>query len=181
MRGARNSDRRFCFEVVTPQHKPVYQSTSEEDIQCHQEYYRKRRLDQELRRYADSQRIGTCATEEYSISAEGPNPIQDLRPNGALCPYPTPLQETGFNGFFEQPCFICCSVCLWAVLWAAVGAFGVFRGCGERGRGQGPRRCGGKARAVAKNGGGGSGGGGGGGGDRSGDRNRNGNRDGDKG
>jgi Arf-GAP/SH3 domain/ANK repeat/PH domain-containing protein len=32
VREARNSDRRFCFEVVTPQYKRVYQATSEEDM-----------------------------------------------------------------------------------------------------------------------------------------------------
>ncbi|KAI5795184.1 hypothetical protein EDC01DRAFT_654432 [Geopyxis carbonaria] len=32
VREARNSDRRFCFEVVTPQYKRVYQATSEDDM-----------------------------------------------------------------------------------------------------------------------------------------------------
>lgn len=32
VREARNSDRRFCFEIVTPQYKRVYQATSEEDM-----------------------------------------------------------------------------------------------------------------------------------------------------
>ncbi|KAI5819477.1 hypothetical protein BZA77DRAFT_350536 [Pyronema omphalodes] len=32
VREARNSERRFCFEVVTPQYKRVYQATSEEDM-----------------------------------------------------------------------------------------------------------------------------------------------------
>ena len=32
VREARNSDRRFCFEVVTPHYKRVYQATSEEDM-----------------------------------------------------------------------------------------------------------------------------------------------------
>lgn len=31
-REARNSDRRFCFEIVTPQTKRVYQATSEDDL-----------------------------------------------------------------------------------------------------------------------------------------------------
>lgn len=31
-REARSSDRRFCFEVITPQYKRVYQGTSEEDM-----------------------------------------------------------------------------------------------------------------------------------------------------
>ncbi|CAN6612928.1 hypothetical protein TRVA0_005S01816 [Trichomonascus vanleenenianus] len=34
VREARNSDRRFCFEVVTPNYKRVYQTTSEEDMQA---------------------------------------------------------------------------------------------------------------------------------------------------
>lgn len=33
VREARNSERRFCFEVVTPNYKRVYQATSEEDMQ----------------------------------------------------------------------------------------------------------------------------------------------------
>lgn len=33
VREARNSDRRFCFEIVTPQYKRVYQATSEDDMQ----------------------------------------------------------------------------------------------------------------------------------------------------
>lgn len=33
VREARNAERRFCFEVVTPQYKRVYQATSEEDMQ----------------------------------------------------------------------------------------------------------------------------------------------------
>ncbi|ROW18384.1 hypothetical protein VPNG_00146 [Cytospora leucostoma] len=32
VREARNQDRRFCFEVITPQFKRVYQATSEEDM-----------------------------------------------------------------------------------------------------------------------------------------------------
>lgn len=32
MREARSSERRFCFEVITPQYKRVYQATSEEDM-----------------------------------------------------------------------------------------------------------------------------------------------------
>jgi Arf-GAP/SH3 domain/ANK repeat/PH domain-containing protein len=32
VREARNADRRFCFEVITPQYKRVYQATSEEDM-----------------------------------------------------------------------------------------------------------------------------------------------------
>ncbi|KAI9848710.1 MAG: hypothetical protein M1837_006797 [Sclerophora amabilis] len=32
VREARNSERRFCFEVITPQFKRVYQATSEEDM-----------------------------------------------------------------------------------------------------------------------------------------------------
>ncbi|KAL2128268.1 hypothetical protein VTI74DRAFT_9428 [Chaetomium olivicolor] len=32
VREARNADRRFCFEVITPQFKRVYQATSEEDM-----------------------------------------------------------------------------------------------------------------------------------------------------
>lgn len=32
VREARNSERRFCFEVITPQYKRVYQATSEEDM-----------------------------------------------------------------------------------------------------------------------------------------------------
>ncbi|KAL2255714.1 hypothetical protein VTK26DRAFT_2828 [Humicola hyalothermophila] len=32
VREARNGDRRFCFEVITPQFKRVYQATSEEDM-----------------------------------------------------------------------------------------------------------------------------------------------------
>ena len=32
VREARNSDRRFCFEVITPNFKRVYQATSEEDM-----------------------------------------------------------------------------------------------------------------------------------------------------
>lgn len=33
VREARNAERRFCFEVVTPNYKRVYQATSEEDMQ----------------------------------------------------------------------------------------------------------------------------------------------------
>lgn len=33
VREARNAERRFCFEVVTPHYKRVYQATSEEDMQ----------------------------------------------------------------------------------------------------------------------------------------------------
>ncbi|CAO3598063.1 unnamed protein product [Absidia cylindrospora] len=33
VREARNSDRRFCFEVITPQYSRVYQATSQEDMQ----------------------------------------------------------------------------------------------------------------------------------------------------
>ncbi|KAF4630661.1 hypothetical protein G7Y89_g7474 [Cudoniella acicularis] len=32
VREARNAERRFCFEVITPQYKRVYQATSEEDM-----------------------------------------------------------------------------------------------------------------------------------------------------
>ena len=32
VREARNQERRFCFEVITPQYKRVYQATSEEDM-----------------------------------------------------------------------------------------------------------------------------------------------------
>ncbi|KAI9818151.1 MAG: hypothetical protein M1827_000776 [Pycnora praestabilis] len=32
VREARNADRRFCFEVITPHYKRVYQATSEEDL-----------------------------------------------------------------------------------------------------------------------------------------------------
>lgn len=32
VREARSSERRFCFEVITPQYKRVYQATSEEDM-----------------------------------------------------------------------------------------------------------------------------------------------------
>lgn len=32
VREARNSERRFCFEVITPQYKRIYQATSEEDM-----------------------------------------------------------------------------------------------------------------------------------------------------
>ncbi|EEA25853.1 hypothetical protein TMatcc_005906 [Talaromyces marneffei ATCC 18224] len=32
VREARNADRRFCFEVITPQYKRIYQATSEEDM-----------------------------------------------------------------------------------------------------------------------------------------------------
>src|SRR6478609_6517736 len=32
VREARNADRRFCFEVITPNFKRVYQATSEEDM-----------------------------------------------------------------------------------------------------------------------------------------------------
>lgn len=32
VREARNSERRFCFEVITPQFKRIYQATSEEDM-----------------------------------------------------------------------------------------------------------------------------------------------------
>jgi Arf-GAP/SH3 domain/ANK repeat/PH domain-containing protein len=32
VREARNADRRFCFEVITPSYKRVYQATSEEDM-----------------------------------------------------------------------------------------------------------------------------------------------------
>jgi Arf-GAP/SH3 domain/ANK repeat/PH domain-containing protein len=32
VREARNAERRFCFEVITPQYKRVYQATSEEDL-----------------------------------------------------------------------------------------------------------------------------------------------------
>lgn len=32
VREARNADRRFCFEVITPQFKRIYQATSEEDM-----------------------------------------------------------------------------------------------------------------------------------------------------
>ncbi|KAH8603119.1 centaurin beta [Bisporella sp. PMI_857] len=32
VREARNSERRFCFEIITPQYKRVYQATSEEDL-----------------------------------------------------------------------------------------------------------------------------------------------------
>src|SRR5690606_30230231 len=32
VREARSSDRRFCFEIITPQYKRVYQATSEEDM-----------------------------------------------------------------------------------------------------------------------------------------------------
>ena len=33
VREARNAERRFCFEVITPNYKRVYQATSEEDMQ----------------------------------------------------------------------------------------------------------------------------------------------------
>lgn len=32
VREARNAERRFCFEVITPQYKRIYQATSEEDM-----------------------------------------------------------------------------------------------------------------------------------------------------
>jgi len=32
VREARNAERRFCFEVITPQYKRVYQATSEDDL-----------------------------------------------------------------------------------------------------------------------------------------------------
>lgn len=32
VREARNAERRFCFEIITPQFKRVYQATSEEDL-----------------------------------------------------------------------------------------------------------------------------------------------------
>src|ERR1700724_3256459 len=32
VREARNAERRFCFEVITPQFKRIYQATSEEDM-----------------------------------------------------------------------------------------------------------------------------------------------------
>src|ERR1700738_1956173 len=32
VREARNAERRFCFEVITPQYKRVYQATSEDDM-----------------------------------------------------------------------------------------------------------------------------------------------------
>jgi Arf-GAP/SH3 domain/ANK repeat/PH domain-containing protein len=32
VREARNAERRFCFEIITPQYKRVYQATSEEDL-----------------------------------------------------------------------------------------------------------------------------------------------------
>ena len=32
VREARNAERRFCFEVITPQYKRIYQATSEEDL-----------------------------------------------------------------------------------------------------------------------------------------------------
>ena len=32
VREARNADRRFCFEVITPQYTRVYQATNEEDM-----------------------------------------------------------------------------------------------------------------------------------------------------
>lgn len=34
VREARNAERRFCFEVITPHYKRVYQATSEEDMNC---------------------------------------------------------------------------------------------------------------------------------------------------
>ena len=32
VREARSAERRFCFEVITPQYKRVYQATSEDDM-----------------------------------------------------------------------------------------------------------------------------------------------------
>ena len=32
VREARNAERRFCFEVITPNYKRVYQATSEDDM-----------------------------------------------------------------------------------------------------------------------------------------------------
>ncbi|KHJ31911.1 putative arf gtpase activator [Erysiphe necator] len=34
VREARNAERRFCFEVITPQYKRVYQATTEDDMNC---------------------------------------------------------------------------------------------------------------------------------------------------
>jgi hypothetical protein len=34
VREARNADRRFCFEIITPQFKRIYQATSNEELAC---------------------------------------------------------------------------------------------------------------------------------------------------